>query len=66
MEVIILKAFRDKNTRKVYQPDETVSFTKKRYAEIVKTLGDGFVAEVTAPGENPDAPDPEQETPPAE
>jgi hypothetical protein len=54
MNVVILQAFRDKNTQRVYQPGEAVSLTKRRYAEIVKTLGDGFIAEAAPKQTDPE------------
>lgn len=46
MNVKVLKKFRDKHTKKVYHPGEVIKVAKKRFAEIVENLGEGYVAEV--------------------
>lgn len=51
MEVKIVKKFRDKHTKRVYEPGETVTMTKTRFKEVIKNLGEGFVAEATPPEE---------------
>ncbi len=43
MKVKVLQLFRDKYTKKLYRPGETVDMTAKRMAEVEENLGAGYV-----------------------
>lgn len=45
MKIKVLKKFRDIHTKEVYEVGQGLDVTKKRYAEIVKNLGEGYVEE---------------------
>lgn len=48
MKFKILKTFRDKHTKEVYEAEENteVDFTAKRAKEIEKNLGKGFIEKI--------------------
>lgn len=47
MNVKVLKKFKDKNTSKIYEINDVLEVTEKRFAELK-----GFVEEVKAESEN--------------
>ena len=50
----VLKSFRDKHTKELYVADTVIDVSKKRFAEIEKNLGAGFVKESEAETPSPD------------
>ncbi len=46
MKARVLKKFRDKYTGKVYEPGTVLTVSRKRFGEIVKALGPGWIEAV--------------------
>lgn len=47
MKLTVLKTFRDKETKKIYEVGQEIDLTSKRVKEVKKNLGEGFIEKVT-------------------
>lgn len=45
----VLKPFKDKHTKEIYEADTEREFTVKRAEEVEANLGDGFLERLDAP-----------------
>lgn len=45
----VLKKFRDKETKEVYEPNSKINLTLKRADEVTKNLDDSFLERVEEP-----------------
>lgn len=45
----VLKAFKDKDTKEVYEKNKEIELTVKRAEEVGSTLGDDFLKRTDAP-----------------
>lgn len=45
----VLKKFRDKETKEVYDPQKEIELTEERANEIVANLGDDFISVIEEP-----------------
>lgn len=55
MKVLVLKPFKDKKTKALYEKDSVVEMSKTRFAEATKNLekhGGGFIKEYQEPGKD--------------
>ena len=62
MKAKVIKAYRDKLTKRIHKPGEEVELTKKRFEEINSTKHGAFLEEIAEP-EKPQKPAKEEKQP---
>lgn len=49
MRVRVIKSFKDKRTKEIYQPGQDIEVIKERYEELTSAALGPFVQEITSP-----------------